>query len=59
MTGEEIFSRIKACDKEQGSIHNVCDCSDEEHNEEAGKNIESERLFGVIWSSELAHTVDA
>ena len=52
MSGEEIFSRIKTCDKEQGSIHNVCDRRDEEHNAEVGKKIEPKRLFGVIWSSE-------
>ena len=52
VTGEEIFPRIKACEKEQGSIHHVCDRRDDEHNEETWKKIEPKRLFGVIWSSE-------
>ena len=50
--GAEIFPRIKACEKEQGSIHHVCDRRDDEHNAETRKKIKPKRLFGVIWSSE-------
>ena len=50
--GAEIFSRIKACEEEQGSIHYVCDRRDDEHNAETRKKIKPKRLFGVIWSSE-------
>jgi hypothetical protein len=35
-----------------GSIHTVCDQVSESHNAAVAERIESERLFGVIWSSE-------
>ena len=50
--GAEIFSPIKACEEEQGSMVHPCDRRDEEHNEERRKKIKPKRLFGVIWSSE-------
>ena len=50
--GAEIFSPIKACEEEQGSVVNPRDRRDDEHNAERRKKIEPGRLFGVIWSSE-------
>ena len=50
--GAEIFSPIKACEEEQGSMVNPCDRRDDEHNAERRKKIKPKRLFGVIWSSE-------
>ena len=50
--GADIFSRIKACEEEQGSMVHPCDRRDDEHNAETWKKIKPKRLFGVIWSSE-------
>ncbi len=40
VVGEEIFSRIKACEEDQGNVVNPRDRSDAEHNAETWKKIE-------------------
>jgi len=51
--GADIFSRIEACDEEQGKRgSSMCTAAQAEHNEERRKKIKPKRLFGVIWSSD-------